>query len=476
LFNKTNVHKRLMARNYTGMNKTKQIVLGRKVQLSATFFALMILFGACKKEESEIGSDLQGEGLGVSITDTFALVTYPELIDSMESDETSVNLLGAYNDPIFGGVNCGFVTQIVPEALTQSFPSLADLTMDSVVLSLRFASINYYANLEDITVEVYEIDDVLQRDDQTYYTFDTPTIVGSNLVLPGAETITPDFVKSVVVGTDTLSPQLRIHLDPSVGLDLVADSQAGLMGSNFATSTFKGLYVRVAVDDDAPDFGLGAGEGTVLYFSLEELLSRMTIYYHNTLGVYGDFDFNINSTCARYNLMEYDRSGTAIQAALDNPDLGQQAFYTQGGAIRAVVELPNITNFYTNAGGEFDPKIINRAVLILPIQDFQTDPFDPSTALFLARIVDAKLSTFTNDYGFGSSLSGNTVTYDEDNKEFRFSMTREIQGLLNGDFDNVGYRIYAPAFFASTVERIIFNGPDSDLKDRPRLEITYTDY
>ena len=128
------MHKRLMARNYTGMNKTKQIVLGRKVQLSATFFALMILFGACKKEESEIGSDLQGEGLGVSITDTFALVTYPELIDSMESDETSVNLLGAYNDPIFGGVNCGFVTQIVPEALTQSFPSLADLTMDSVVL------------------------------------------------------------------------------------------------------------------------------------------------------------------------------------------------------------------------------------------------------------------------------------------------------------------------------------------------------
>lgn len=459
------------------MNKTKQIVLGRKViQLSATFFALMILLGACKKEESEIGSGLQGEGLNVSITDTFALITYPELIDSMESDETSVNLLGAYNDPIFGGVNCGFVTQIVPEAITQSFPTMADLTMDSVVLALRFSSINYYANLDDVTVEVYEIDDVLQRDDQIYYTFDHPTTIGPNLVLPGAETLTPDFVKSVVVGTDTLSPQLRIHLDPSVGLDLVADSQAGLMGSNFATSTFKGLYVKVTVIDAAPNFGIGTGQGTVLYFSLEDLLSKMTIYYHNALGVKGDFDFFINSTCARYNVIDYDRAGTVVQNALDNPALGQDAFYTQGGAIRAVIKLPTIANFYTNADGEYDPKIINKAVIVLPIQDFQSDPFDPSTSLFLARIVDDKLSTFTNDYGFGSSISGNTVSYDEDNKEFRFTFTREIQAILNGEFENIGYRVYAPAFFASTVARIIFNGPNSDLKDRPRLEITYTDY
>lgn len=459
------------------MNKTKEILLGRKViQLSATFFALLLLLGACKKEESEIGSGLQGEGLNVSTTDTFALITYPELIDSMESDETSVNLLGAYNDPIFGGVNCGFVTQIVPEAITQSFPALGDITMDSVVLALRFSSINYYTNLADITVEVFEINDALQRDDQIYYTFDTPATVGPNLVLAGAETITPDFVKSAVVGTDTLSPQLRIHLDPSVGLDLVADSYAGLMGSAFATSTFKGLYVKVSVDDAAPNFGISTGQGTVLYFSLEDLLSKMTIYYHNSVGVQGNFDFFINSTCARYNVIDYDRDGTAVQSALDNPALGQEAFYTQGGAIRAVIKLPTVTDFYTNAEGNFDPKIINKAVLVLPIQDFQSDPFDPSTSLFIARIVDDKLSTFTSDYGFGSSLSGNTVTYNEDSKEFRFTLTREVQALLNGDFENVGYRIYAPAFFASTVERIIFNGPSSDLKDRPRLEITYTEY
>lgn len=459
------------------MNKTKQIVLGRKVsQLSATFFALMILLGACKKDETDIGSGLQGEGLNIFTTDTFELITYGELIDSMESDETSINLLGAYNDPIFGGVNCGFTTQIVPEGLTQSFPEIGDYTMDSVVLALRFSSINYYANLDDITVEVYEIDDVLQRDDQVYHTFDKPNTVGSNLVLPGYETLTPDFVKSVVVGSDTLSPQLRIRLNTTLGDELIADSKAGLMNANFATSTFKGLYVRVSVDDGAPNFGLSPGEGTVLYFALEDLLSKMTIYYHNGADIKGDFDFYINSTCARYNSIDYDRTGTIIEQTLADTTLGQKSFFTQGGAIRAVVKMPNLKNFYSNLAGEFDPKIINKAVLILPIQDFQSDPFDPATSLFIARIVDSKLSTFTNDYGFGSTLSGNTVTYDETNKEYRFIMTREVQALLNGDFDNVGYRIYAPAFFASSIGRTLFNGPDSELKERPRLEITYTEY
>lgn len=460
------------------MNKKLDIRLKRRVvQLSATFFALTFIFSACKKEETEIGSDLQNSTLDVIRSDTFSIVTYSDVLDSMESDETSVSMLGAYNDPVFGGVNCGIVTQIVPEALTQNFPDLVNLEMDSVVLSLRFASINYYANLDDISVEVYEIGDALLRDNQTYYVFDEPTLVSGNLANADPLVLTPDFVKNVVVGDDTLSPQLRIHLNPSVGVDLVADSKAGLMGSNFANSTFKGLYIRVAVDDMAPGFGLAPGQGTVLYFAMEDILSKMTLYYHNTVdGVYNQFDFDINSTCARYNKIDFDREGTVVENALEDKTLGEEAFYMQGGAIRAVIELPYITNFFTNANGEHDPKIINRAELILPIQDFQADVFDPSTSLFIARIVDDNLSTFTEDYGFGGSLSGNTVAYDEDNKEFRFTMTREIHALLTGQIENVGYRVYAPAFFASTVERIIFNGSNTTLKNKPRLEITYTEY
>ena len=459
------------------MSNNSKTYARRKVsQLSAAFFAVTLAIVSCKKEETEIGNNLQDGNLDVQTTDTFTIRAFTEEYDSLESDETSVNLLGAYHDPIFGGVNCGFVTQIVPEAFTQSFPDLVDLTVDSVVLALRYTSINYYANLDDITVEVFEIDDVLERDDQAYYTFEDPTILGDNLVESAPMVLSPDVVKDVVVGNDTLAPQLRIRLKPEVGEDLISDSNAGLMGENFATNTFKGLYVRVAVDEGAPHFGLTSGQGTILYFSLENLLSKMTLYYKGITGTPEEFDFDINSNCARYNRILYDRSGTSLATDMED-ETGEADFYIQGGALRAVIEIPHIRKFYENEAGEFEPRIINEAKLILPIQDFQSDPFDPATRLFFARKVDEKLSTFTEDYGFGSTVSGNTVVYDESAKEFRFTLTREIQGILNGDFESDGYRIYPPAFFASTIERIIFNGVgNEDLKKRPRLEITYTEY
>lgn len=459
------------------MSNRNKINTRRKVlRLSATFFALVILIAACKKDKTDVGSGLNDQNLNFQVTDTFTINTYSEFVDSMESDETSISLLGAYNDPVFGGVNCGIVTQIVPDNVTNTFPDVSEVVMDSVVLALRFSSINYYANIEDISVQVYEIDDVLKRDDQVYYTFDTPTIIGDNLIETDPMIISPDFVANQIVGTDTLGPQIRIRLKTEVGLDLIADGNAGLVNENFATNTFKGLYIRVDVPDGAPKFGLPTGKGTILYFALEDALSKMTMYYHTLSGAVDKFDFDINSTTARYNKIDFDRTGTAVEFADDNLTQGEQAFYLQGGGIRGVIELPYILDFYKDAEGNLARKIINKVVLVLPIQDFGFDPFDPTTRLFIARIVDSKLSTFTDDYGFGSSVSDNSVTYDEAAKEYRFTMTQEIQGLLKGDFENVGYRIYSPAFFASTIERIIFNGSKTSLKNKPRLEITYTEY
>ncbi|NOQ72816.1 MAG: DUF4270 family protein [Crocinitomix sp.] len=454
------------------MNKKKEILLRRRVnKLSATFFALVLVLSACKKEETTIGADFQDGNLNVVVQDTFSIETYSEEILEMDSDEASVALLGAYNDPVFGGVNCGIVTQIVPNDLDPDFTNLGLYTMDSVVLALRYTSINYYANLDDITVEVFEIADELTRIDQDYYTSEIPTLVdaSNDLVRDEGTEVSVDFVSNSVVGNDTLAPQLRVNLDTEMGDGLIADALAGQMGANFQTETFKGIYIRVA---DNPSVGLG----TILYFSMEDLLSKITIYYHREDGVAEEYDFNIDISTARYNKIDYERTGTGVEALLADKTLGQEIFYMQGGAVRGVVELPYITDFYTNAAGEFDPKIINKAELILPVQDYEPDAFNPTSKLFIARVVDEKLSTFILDYNLGSSLAGNTVNYDAANKEFRFIMTQEIQAMLNGDFENTGYRIYSPGFFASTVERIIFNGPNSGLKDKPRLEITYTEY
>lgn len=452
-----------MTRNWNKIIQKRKVV-----KLSAIFLFAIVFTVACKKDDA-LGDSLQNQSLGQHTIDTFSLITYTEEIDSMTSDETTVNMLGAYNDPVFGNVDCGFATQVRLSSVNPSLGTSGTTTVDSMVLSLRFTGINYYANLNDITVEVYEITDDLVRTDQEYYTFQVPNTSATNLVVPGMETIQPDIVKDVIVGGDTLAPHVRIHLDPNLGSQLIDINSSGGMNSDDAfVSAFKGLYVKVNMP------GLSSGQGSILYFSLENALSELTMYFHtDTDPTIQDFSFLINSSAARYNVTSFDRSGTVVQDAIDLGKDYQKEFYMQCSALRGVIELPHIMDLNYDSLGNYKPKIINYAALVLPIQDYQPDPFDPSTSLFIARIVDEKLSTFTLDY-FAQSF--NTVTYNEDTKSFTFVLTREIQNILNESIENKGFRIYSPNFFSSSVERIVFNGAETELKDKPKLIISYTEY
>lgn len=451
------------------MTEKKEIIVRRKVlKLSAVFFIATLTGVSCKKEVTPIGDGLEGSSLNVSFTDTFSLRTYTENVDSVSTDETAVNLLGAYVDPVFGKVDCGIVTQMRLSSVNPVFGPTGTLQMDSVVLSLRYTSINYYANLQPMTFEVYEITDDLDRDAE-YYAFDSPTITGPNLVLAGSETITPDIVSDQIVGDDTLPAHLRIHLDPAFGMAMVNAKDAGYMATDDGfVSFFNGLYIKVNGS------GLIPGQGTVLYTVLENSISGVTLYFKDN-GTPKEYSFDFNSSGARYNDVKFDRSGTDVANALANAGDGTQAFYTQGTSLRGVVEIPYLLNFNFDSLGNWDPKVINKAELILPVQDFTPDVFDASAKLFIAKVVDSKVSTTTMDYaGSGSGLL--TVAYDDDNKEYRFLVTREVQGMLSGERDFTGFRIYSPSFFGSTVERIVFNGSETTLKEKPRLEITYTNY
>ena len=428
-------------------------------KLSATFLLSITLLASCKKEDSAVGAGINPNGLSIFTTDTFTVKTYSEEVDSITTDETSVSLLGAYNDPEFGIVNCGIATQIRLSSESPNFGTVTDV--DSVVLSFAYSSIKYYGNIADLSFEVFEISDDLVRDDQDYYAFSPVTTIGSNLILAGYETITPKPYTDVVVGGDTLSPQLRINLDPSFGQTLIDNASQMTTNTTF-TSYFKGLYVKVTDPSS-----LNSEEGSVLYFSLEDALSKLVLYYKNDALENKTFTFNINSKCARFNKITFDKSGTDVQNTLDNPENGGEKFYMQSSSIRAIVELPHILDFYKDK-----KRIINKAMLIVPVQDFQPDVFDPTVSLFIAKVKSNLVSDLTLDYPNFNSL----VTYDEDNKEFKFLLTREIQAILNGERENTGFRIYPGSFFGSSIERIIFSGANSSSKHKTRLEITYTEY
>lgn len=455
------------------MTQNKFSIIGKRrvLELSATFFIALFVFIACKKEETNIGANLQGEGLNVIKTDTFTLLTYTDILDSMQSDETAINLLGFYADPVFGDVDCGIVTQVRLSSSNPSFSATpGEVVVDSVVLALAYSGIKWYGNLDNINVEVYEMSEDLIRNDQEYYTWTNPLHNATNLVEVGSEIIKPDPISEVPLGNgDTLVPHLRIRLDPALlGDHLVSINEAGNMASDDAfVSAFKGLYVKVNGS------GIVPGQGGVFYFALESSFSKLTMYFHEVSDTAPkEYDFSINSAAARYNKITFDRTGTDVETVLLDPSQGQDQFYAQAGEAWAVVQIPHILELNKDSLGNEDKKIINKAELIIPVQDFAPDAFNPPSSLFIARIIDQSVSDFTRDYSATSALP----FYDENNREFRFNLTLEIQGILNGTVENNGFRIYPPSFFASSIERVIFNGPESTLKNKARLEITYTDY
>ncbi len=441
------------------MTKTYKIKKRREViQLSASFLIALFIFSGCKKEITTVGTDINPNGLNIVSQDTFTVITKTVITDSLPTDETTTNLLGGLNDPELGKVDCGIVTQLRLSSEAPNFGNVNDITVDSVVLSLVYDSRLNYGNIEALTFEVFEITNLLDKEAE-YYRNTAVSTTGSNLVLPGTETILPDPNSSVVVDGDTLAPMLRIHLNTSLG-DYFINNSSGLSSNDNFTSFFRGLYIKLSNANTFQE-----NEGTVLYFSLLNALSNMVLYY-TIEGENKKFTFNINSNSARFNKMDFDFNSAPLESSINSDVAAQEKVYFQASHIRPEFHFPFLENF-----NESRNIVINKAELIVPVQDFNSSPFVPSNSLFIGRISSNFLTSVTFDYS-----SGSTVNYDNENKVYRFNLTRDLQRVVSGEIENDGYRIFSTNFFGSSIERIIFSGPKSITKDKTKLVITYTEY
>ena len=426
----------------------------RKFQiLSATFFCLTLAIVSCKKKETLVGKNAFDPNnlLNSTAVDTFQLRTYTIEEDSVVTKNQLHAILGAYNDPKFGTVDASFYTQISldnPGSTTFGI----DPIVDSIVLSLQYTG--YYGKNTAQTFEVYELNDALSSaNDSIYYSFTSKNVKPTNLVFPGKETIIPQPSTKAVVGTDTLSAQLRIPLKNSLATYLMD----GVALGNFASQDlfhayFKGLYVKVTDSNPA------SGEGAVYYFSLSAINSKLTIYYKNDL-IFKTFSFLMNGSSVDFNHLNFDRTGKPIDNLINNPALGQTEYYAQAFTSRAVIEMNGISNIPKNA-------IIHKAQLIIPITHYTNNVYYPSVQLNIGTRISSNNDTI---------YSRANVIYDDNQKAYVVDLKQHVQQVVSDIIENRGIFL-RPTFFNSTVERIIFNGSESVNKKKPKLAVTYTNY
>lgn len=419
--------------------------------LSATFLlVLLVTSTSCKKDKKLLGGNAidQNELLNSGGVDTFSLTTYTISEDNILSDNPVRALLGTYNDPEFGSVDAGFYTQLKLSGLSPNFGDLGTIVVDSFILALEYDG--SYGKATDLTLEIFEVDEQMYVD-STYYSDEDLAVQSENWINPGSETQTIDPNAFTVVGEDTLNPQLRIPLKPSIGKQILDDSQvftAEYADNNlFSANYLKGLYVKTTGTIPA------SGSGIVAYFDLISQFSKLTIYYTQD-GVQKFFDLNINADCADYNRVTVDNGGKNVENVIATPSLGQVEFYAQAFKSRAVVGLPTLKNLPKNI-------VVHTAVLHLPVQYQTGSSYTPGTSISVLTKNALELINFGE--------------YSSSSKAFTVNLRQYVQAYAAGDVDESELLI-SPSSFTSSTDRIIFNGQNTTNKAKPKLVITYTEF
>lgn len=432
------------------------------IVLSATFLLSILFITSCKKLENNIGQNNidQNELLFSDGIDTFQITTYSYFDDSVisysPSGASAFGVLGSYVDPVFGKYNAEIYTQLRLENFNPDFGDLSTITVDSFILSLEYLGQYGDAGVQDF--EVYRLTDDMSTD-STYYSSDiVADDTGWNLVMPGQESVYLDSDHPTILDGDTVAlprPQVRIPLHTSVAKTMLIDamSGAGYFADNEAfLDYFKGLHIKTNNPMQM------SGDGGAFYFNLNDADSRLTIYYTQN-GEQETFSLLINANGAKFNHVDInmDGSGTAVEAVINDTVSGQIQYYSQAYGSRAVVEVPGLSNLPANA-------VIHRAVLELPIEYQTGQNYAPGLDATVAVMLDDRLTSVNA-----------LAAYDDFRKSFQVDIRAYVQAIVNGELDNLGL-IFSPLLHNSSAERIIFNGPNTFNKEKPKMYILYTEF
>lgn len=414
--------------------------------------SVCLFLNSCKKETSNAGLNLLNkENDTFGSVDTFKLKVGSIYVDTVTSSNPSYLMLGSYVDPVFGKYDAGFYAQARISALKPDFGDITKISVDSLVLGMRFS--DYYGNLDEQNFEVYEITQDLSSTG-SYNTKSSVSIKSDNLVLPSSVKLTPKpfGYKFTQFVNDTIRDNVRLKLNTSLAERFISDSK--ITPANFATmdaflSYFKGLHVKVSNSNQQ------SGTGAVMSFAYPPILTM----YYKLEGVAKKFYFELNASGVRFNHVECDFAGTEVEKLVNAQNTDQKDFYAQANHVRGTVSLPSIKDIPNNS-------IIHFAKLILPVEYSNTNLYGLSNEIYVSipnSSTDQTLRYITNGV-LDSTYNGYVVDVRD-----------HIQQVITGKRLNHAL-VVSPKFFSLSAERIHFLGPNTLGADKPKLLIKYSTF
>lgn len=426
---------------------------GRASRLVAFFVGLCIL-QACKDPALGLETQPEGDAVGLLRTDTLTLEAATEREDSVRSDELSLNLLGAMNDPALGKIRASIYMQCRTTSSTIDVGT--NPLADSIVLVLPYR--NYYGDVTKLNgLQKFKVYRVIQPfyKDSTYYSNDSLAIEPNLLGATGY--ITPALRDSVPVTGKKEAPQLRIRLNNGLANDILTSGTALSSADNFV-AFLNGLYVTAETRDEQ------AGRGAILDFALTSG-ARLDVFFHNDANDSLRLSFPVNENSARVNRYHHSYLPSVLNA-IGNTQVGETQLFTHTmGGLRTRVRLPFLQQWKANRN-----LIVHQAKLTVYVSDGSTTTYAPNPQHnLILRSNDGTLLVSPDLAVNNASYSGGT--YNSSTQSLEFNITRFIQGRLKGVITLEDFYIQ-PTSTGVSAYRTLLNGTKA--ASRPfRLEILY---
>lgn len=435
-------------------------------QLLAGLLIAVVTLAGCSKE-NDLGIEVLPKGdlitvKNVVLKEDISAFTFTE--ELIRTDEPAKNLIGAFDDPVFGETTIDFAS----EYRLQFFPDYGENAVaDSIKLVVRYTTV-YGDTITPQKFRVYELESSLDIDEDYYQDVDLKSYA-SDLLL-GEYEYTPRITTDTTE-TDTFQQVFSIPLDISLGEKLINADSSLMINNDIFTEFFKGLYIETEKEGeeggtimslDAISSGSSLGTGLVLYYNNQENIDK---------GEEADtlfMPFLISKFSARVNSITHDYTGTAFEENLDSELVEDSLIYIQStGGLRSRILIDNLSTWKDSIN-----TAINKAQLIFEIDTIASDIHNyPPPSQLLFTVVDSTGTDYLPiDYVFNPSYYGGKLQEDY---TYRFNITQHLQRIIEDKADNYGFYL-TPAIKSSEANRVVLKGSTSQAGIK--LGITYSKF
>ncbi len=412
-----------------------------------------VLWG-CQKGDQTLGLNLLP---GVKLLETRydlekASITTSILTDTkIRVDRPTYNLLGSFNDPIFGRTDAGFAAQFrLP--YHPDYPT--DAAIDSIVLSMNYKKI-YGDTVSRQTIQVFELTSPLNYQAKYLSSFNLKSIVSPELL--GTGSFIPRF-RTDSLQTDTTLQTVRVRLNNSFGNRLLAIDSLKMTSNDEFVNNFKGLYIAPTQI---------SRRGTLVNINTSS--SMIVLYYHDATKDTLGYAYRVTANSVSVASYVHDYTASRIKNNLDKENnLDTLLFIQPTGGLKSKIVVPSLSTWKDSAN-----YTINKATLTFHVDTILSDSrrYPIPSRLYLKILTTTGEETFPADSQLSSSYYGGF--YDATYATYSFNVTQHLQQLIQGTIENTGfYLVHSDR--NSTGERVILKGLGSTLP--VELNVAYTRY